>query len=66
MSGSLPGGGAARPLEMEWHMKRLCQRCGVISYLLAPNASPTLRPELDWKMVLLWRKNQRHRPPSKR
>ena len=58
--------GAARPLEMEWHMKRLCQRCGVISDRLAPNASCTLRPEPDWKWVLLWRNNQRHRPPSKR
>ena len=64
--GDLPESGAARPLEMEWHMKRLCQRCGVISDLPASNASRTLRPELDWKMVLLWRSNQRHRPPSKR
>ena len=58
--------GAARPLEMEWHMKRLCQRCGVISDRLAPNASSTLRSEPNWKWVLLWRNNQRHRPPSRR
>ena len=56
--------GAARPLEMEWHMKRLCQRCGVDPERLA-RASLTPRPEPDWKWVLLWRDNQRHRPPSK-
>jgi len=53
-------------LEMEWHMKRLCQRCGVIPDRLVTDASRTLRPEPDWKWVLLWRDNQRHRPPSKR
>jgi hypothetical protein len=58
-------GDAAPPIEMEWHMKRLCQRCGVFSDPLAP-ASLTLDPEPDFKWVLLWRDNQRHRPPSKR
>ena len=58
--------GTARPLEMEWHMKRLCHRCGVFPSRLVPDASRTLRPEPDWKWVLLWRDNQRHRPPSKR
>jgi len=49
---------------MEWHMKRLCQRCGVLSDRLIP--SLTLRPEPDFQWMLLWRDNQRHRPPSKR
>jgi hypothetical protein len=53
-------------LEMEWHMKRLCQRCGVIPDRLVSDAGRTLRPEPDRKWVLLWRDNQRHRPPSKR
>jgi len=57
--------GTAPPLEMEWHMKRLCQRCGVSSSWLIYATSLTLRPEPDWKWVLLWRDNQRHRPPSK-
>ena len=56
--------GTAPPHEMEWHMKRLCQRCGVSSSWLTNAMSLTLRPEPDWKWVLLWRDNQRHRPPS--
>jgi len=62
------GGAAAAQLylTMEWHMKRLCHRCGVSASSLSPMASLTLRPEPDFKWVLLWRDNQRHRPPSKR
>ena len=52
----------APPIEMEWHMKRLCHRCGVSPSLLSPKASLTLQPEPDFKWVLLWRDNQRHRP----
>ena len=51
--------------EMEWHMKRLCHRCGVVSDWLDPSRSRAIRPEPDWTWVLLWRENQRHRPPSK-
>ena len=47
-------------------MKRLYHRCGVSLSSLSPKASLTLRPEPDFKWVLLWRDNQRHRPPSKR
>jgi hypothetical protein len=47
-------------------MKRLCHRCGVFPDLLSLDASLTLQPEPDFKWVLLWRDNQRHRPPSKR
>ncbi len=46
-------------------MKRLCHRCGVSPSSLSPKASLTLQPEPDFKWVLLWRDNQRHRPPSK-
>jgi hypothetical protein len=46
-------------------MKRLCHRCGVSSSRLDPLASLTLQPEPHFLWVLLWRNNQRHRPPSK-
>ena len=52
--------------EMEWHMKRPCQRCSVISDRLELSASHTLQPEPNWQWKLLWRERQRHRPPSKR
>jgi hypothetical protein len=64
----VPAGGGQVPaplIEMEWHMKRLYHRCGVPLSLLSQRASLTLRPEPDFKWVLLWRDNQRHRPPSK-
>jgi hypothetical protein len=64
----VPAGGGQVPaplIEMEWHMKRLYHRCGVSSSSLSQTASLTLRPEPDFKWVLLWRDNQRHRPPSK-
>jgi len=51
---------------MEWHMKRLCHRCGLDSSRRSSDTSSSHRPEPDWKWVLLWRNNQRHRPPSKR
>jgi hypothetical protein len=46
-------------------MKRLYQ-CGFSPSLLSPKATITLRLEPDFKWVLLWRDNQRHRPPSRR
>src|SRR5262245_9792073 len=52
-------------LSMEWHMKRLYHRSSVSSGLLSPKASLTLQPNPDFRWVLLWRNNQRHRPPSK-
>ncbi len=69
-SGSLPehGDGLAaiqHYLSMEWHMKRLYHRSSVSSRSLSPKASITLQPDPDFKWVLLWRNNQRHRPPSK-
>ena len=54
----------ALSLEMEWHMKRLYQRCG-FSYDVCDNGRTGLKLQPDWKWVLLWRENQRHRPPSK-
>jgi hypothetical protein len=57
---------AALPHEMEWHMKRLCHRCGVRIDRIDANTSRPLRPERDWIWMLLWRENQRHRPPSNR
>jgi hypothetical protein len=62
------GGGSAairHYLSMEWHMKRLYHRSSVSSRLLSPKASITLQPNPDFRWVLLWRNNQRHRPPSK-
>jgi hypothetical protein len=56
----------APPIQMEWHMKRLCQRCRVSPSSLDLAANLTLQPEPDLKWVLLWRDNQWHRPPSKR
>ena len=53
-SDGLREGGAALPHEMEWHMKRLCQRCGVSpdgSAQSEPHASTRARLE----KVLLWR-----------
>jgi hypothetical protein len=56
--------GAALSLEMEWHMKRLYQRSG--EFPVGPEPSrAALKGQQDWKWVLLWRENQRHRPPSK-
>jgi len=52
-------------LSMEWHMKRLYHRSSVFPRSLSPKASITLQPDPDFKWVLLWRDNQRHRPPSK-
>jgi hypothetical protein len=62
------GGGLAAIrlyLSMEWHMKRLYHRSSVSLRSLSPKASITLQPDPDFKWVLLWRDNQRHRPPSK-
>jgi hypothetical protein len=56
--------GLAISLEMEWHMKRLYQRSGFRSgETYDPRCELKIQP--DWKWVLLWRENQRHRPPSK-
>ena len=53
----------ALPLEMEWHMKRLCQRCRVSGTSL----DPTLILDPDpGRVLLLWRDTQWRRPPSKR
>jgi hypothetical protein len=56
--------GLAISLEMEWHMKRLYQRFGV-SDAASDEPCTGLKLQSDWKWVLLWRENQRHRPPSK-
>ncbi len=50
-------------LEMEWHMKRPYHSC--MHPELSEAEGFALQPDLCKKWVLLWRENQRHRPPSK-
>jgi hypothetical protein len=61
---------------MEWHMKRLRQRCCDVLSELGSTSSLTLHHPFDrsdrdakfhWRdTLLLWRDNQWRRPPSKR